>query len=145
VLAKRLGGVAQGGQHSSAGSGNYRLSIVTSRVRVHTKVLTAPAVPLTTLFQNMREVYATVNIEPRIALGPFSPVPLLGLPFLTVYSVAFRVLLVATVLYVLTLPRWRTSWKPLLDELPESCCGATPRWFRFGVAWPTRHTCPPRE
>jgi hypothetical protein len=53
----------QGGQHSSAGSGNYRLPIVTSRVRVHTKVLTAPAVPLTTLFQNMREVYASANID----------------------------------------------------------------------------------
>jgi len=32
-------------------------------VRVHTKILTSPDVPLTTVFQNMREVYATVNID----------------------------------------------------------------------------------
>ena len=36
---------------------------MTSRVRVHTKVLTAPAVPLTTMFQNMREVFASFNID----------------------------------------------------------------------------------
>src|SRR5918993_161968 len=53
----------QGGRHSRDGSGNYRLPIVTSRVRVHTKVLTSPDVSLTTVFQNMREVYATVNID----------------------------------------------------------------------------------
>jgi hypothetical protein len=53
----------QGGQHSSAGSGNYHLPTVTSRVRVHAKILTSPNVPLTTVLQNMREVYATVNID----------------------------------------------------------------------------------
>ena len=53
----------EGGPHSSAGSGNYRLPIVTSRVRVHTKVLSSPSVLLTTVFHNMREVYAAVNID----------------------------------------------------------------------------------
>ncbi len=53
----------EGGQHSSSGSGNYRLPIVVSRVRVHAKVLTAPNVSLETVFQNMREVYANVNID----------------------------------------------------------------------------------
>jgi hypothetical protein len=52
-----------GGKHSSSGSGNYRIPIVTSLVRVHAKVLTPPNVPLTTVFHNMREVYATVNID----------------------------------------------------------------------------------
>jgi hypothetical protein len=52
-----------GGNHSTAGSGNYRIPIVTSLVRVHAKVLTPPNVPLTTVFHNMREVYATVNVD----------------------------------------------------------------------------------
>ena len=53
----------EGGQHSSAGSGNYRLPFVTSRVRVHAKILTSPTVSVETLFHNMREVYATVNVD----------------------------------------------------------------------------------
>ena len=36
---------------------------MTSRVKVHTKVLTSPDLSLTTVFQNMREVNATVNID----------------------------------------------------------------------------------
>jgi hypothetical protein len=53
----------EGGQHSSTGSGDYHLPTMTSRVRVHTKILVAPAIPLGTLFQNMREVYASCGID----------------------------------------------------------------------------------
>ena len=53
----------EGGQHSLTGSPDYHLPMVTSRVRVHTKTLTSPNVPLTTLFQNMREVYATRGVD----------------------------------------------------------------------------------
>jgi hypothetical protein len=53
----------EGGTHSQAGSGNYRLPIVTSRVRVHVKILTTPNIAIATLFQNMREVYASCGID----------------------------------------------------------------------------------
>lgn len=52
-----------GGLHTKAGSGDYRLPIVTTRVRVHVKILTSPNVPLDTMLHNMREVYATANID----------------------------------------------------------------------------------
>ncbi|MDQ3980635.1 MAG: hypothetical protein M3314_13950 [Actinomycetota bacterium] len=52
-----------GGTHNNVGSGNYRLPIVTSRVRVHIKILTNPNIPIPTLFQNMREVYTTCGID----------------------------------------------------------------------------------
>jgi hypothetical protein len=68
----------QGGQHSSAVSGNYRLPIVTSRVRVHTKVLTAPNVPLTRMFQNMREVFASVKIDVEWATEEALNLPVLN-------------------------------------------------------------------
>jgi predicted Zn-dependent protease len=68
----------EGGPHSSAGSGNYRLPIVTSRVRVHTKVLSSPSVLLTTVFHNMREVYAAVNIDVEWATEEALNLPALG-------------------------------------------------------------------
>ncbi len=52
-----------GGLHTKAGSGDYRLPIVTTRVRVHVKILTNPNVSLDTMMHNMREVYATANID----------------------------------------------------------------------------------
>lgn len=51
------------GAHSQTGSGNYRLVPVTTTVRVHTKVLTSPNIPIETLFHNMREVFATGAID----------------------------------------------------------------------------------
>jgi hypothetical protein len=57
----------EGGTHSSAGSGNYHLPIVTSEVKVHVKILTNPTIPLGTLFQNMREVYATCGVDVKWA------------------------------------------------------------------------------
>ncbi|MDQ3914986.1 MAG: hypothetical protein M3323_06585 [Actinomycetota bacterium] len=53
----------EGGTHSLTGSGNYRIPIVTSGVRVHAKVLVYPDISIATLFQNMREVYATRNVD----------------------------------------------------------------------------------
>ncbi len=53
----------EGGTHNNVGSGNYHLPIVTSRIRVHVKILTTPNIPIATLFQNMREVFATCNID----------------------------------------------------------------------------------
>ncbi len=52
-----------GGTHIKTGSGNYRLVPVTTTVRVHVKVLTGPSVPIETVMHNMREVYATGNID----------------------------------------------------------------------------------
>jgi hypothetical protein len=53
----------EGGQHSQTSSPDYHLPMVTSRVRVHTKTLTSPDLPITTLFHNMREVYATRGVD----------------------------------------------------------------------------------
>lgn len=72
----------QGGTHSAVGSGNYRLPIVTSQVNVHIKVLTAPNIAMATLFQNMREVFATCNVDVRWASEE-----ILNLPTLTIVDV----------------------------------------------------------
>ena len=56
---------------------------MTSRVRIHAKVLTSPSVPLTTVFHNMREVYATLNIDVGWATEEA-----LNLPALNVVEVA---------------------------------------------------------
>jgi hypothetical protein len=37
--------------------------IVTQRIRVHVKILTTPNISIDTLMHNMREVYATANID----------------------------------------------------------------------------------
>ena len=68
-----------GGKHSSAGSGSYRLPIVTSRIRIHVKILTAPNVALTTLFQNMREVFATANVDVEWATQESLSLPTLNI------------------------------------------------------------------
>lgn len=52
-----------GSAHSQVGSGNYRLVSVTSTVRIHAKVLTAPNIPVETLLHNMREIFATGQID----------------------------------------------------------------------------------
>jgi hypothetical protein len=52
-----------GGQHSALNSGDYHLPTVEWGINVHTKALSIPNVPFATLFQNMREVYATANID----------------------------------------------------------------------------------
>lgn len=52
-----------GGGHVQTGSGDYRLVQVTTTVRVHTKVLTTPDLPIETLLHNMREVYATAAVD----------------------------------------------------------------------------------
>lgn len=57
------GACPAGGGHSQAGSGSYRQVIVTQRVRIHTKILTVPDVPVDTLMQNMRDVYASAGID----------------------------------------------------------------------------------
>ena len=57
------GACPAGGVHTKVSSGDYRLPIVTTRVRVHVKILTSPNVPLDTMLHNMREVYATANID----------------------------------------------------------------------------------
>ena len=57
------GACPAGGVHTKVGSGDYRLPIVTTRVRVHVKILTSPNVLLDTMLHNMREVYATANID----------------------------------------------------------------------------------
>lgn len=54
---------ADGATHSQVGSGNYRLIPVTSTVRIHTKVLSSPNIPIETLLHNMREVYATAQVD----------------------------------------------------------------------------------
>ena len=57
------GACPAGGTHTKVGSGNYRLVPVTSTVRVHVKILTAPTVPLDTMLHNMREVFAVGQID----------------------------------------------------------------------------------
>jgi len=52
-----------GGVHTNVGSGDYRLPIVTTRVRVHVKILSNPNVSLDTMLHNMREVFASANID----------------------------------------------------------------------------------
>jgi hypothetical protein len=74
--------VRRGGTHNNVGSGNYHLPTVTSRVNVHVKILTAPDIAIATLFQNMREVYATCGIDVSWASEEF-----LNLPTLTIVDV----------------------------------------------------------
>jgi hypothetical protein len=57
------GACPAGGTHADAGSGDYRLVQVTQKVRLHTKVLTAPTVPVETMMQQMRETYARQGID----------------------------------------------------------------------------------
>src|SRR5262245_31319356 len=52
-----------GGTHTKVGSGDYRLVQVTTTVHLHVKVLTSPNIAIETLMHNMREVYATGNID----------------------------------------------------------------------------------
>lgn len=68
----------EGGTHNNVGSGNYHLPTVTSRVNVHVKILTAPDIPIATLFQNMREVYATCSIDVSWASEEFLNLPTLN-------------------------------------------------------------------
>jgi hypothetical protein len=56
-----------GGGHSAIGSGSYRLVIVTQRIRIHAKILTAPNISIDTLLHNMREVYAAAAIDIELA------------------------------------------------------------------------------
>jgi hypothetical protein len=72
----------QGGEHALTGSGNYRIPIVTSGVRVHVKVLTWPNILIATLFQNMREVYATCNVDVQ-----WATLEVLNLPALNIVDV----------------------------------------------------------
>jgi hypothetical protein len=67
-----------GGGHSQTGSGSYRQVIVTQRIRVHTKILTAPNISIDTLLQNMREVYATAAIDVEWATTENLNLPLLN-------------------------------------------------------------------
>ncbi len=57
----------ESGTHSLTGSGSYRLPIVTSQVKVHVKTLAPPNISIATLFQNMREVFATCGIDVKWA------------------------------------------------------------------------------
>ncbi len=67
-----------GGAHSQTGSGNYRLVPVTTTVRVHTKVLTSPNIPIETLLHNMREVYAAGAIDVQWASNEALNLPALN-------------------------------------------------------------------
>ena len=69
----------QGGTHSSSGSGNYHLPLVTSEMKVHVKVLTTPDISIGTLFQNMREVYTTCNIDVKWASEEALSLPALNI------------------------------------------------------------------
>jgi hypothetical protein len=69
----------QGGTHSLTGSGNYRIPIVTSGVRVHVKVLTSPNIAIATLFQNMREVYTTCSVDVQWASEEMLNLPALNI------------------------------------------------------------------
>jgi hypothetical protein len=62
-LNSTTGKCKAGGGHSQTGSGSYRQVAVTQRIRIHTKVLTAPNIAVETLLQNMREVYAAASID----------------------------------------------------------------------------------
>jgi len=62
-LNNTSGKCPSGGGHSKVGSGNYRQVVVTQRIRIHTKILTAPNISIDTLMHNMREVYAAAKID----------------------------------------------------------------------------------
>ncbi len=52
-----------GDEHTLSGSGNYRIPSVSSRIRVHVKILTPPDIAVETLFQNTREVFAAQSVD----------------------------------------------------------------------------------
>jgi hypothetical protein len=52
-----------GGKHSRARSANFRLVQVTTTIRLHVKVLTSPSLAIETMIHNVREVYATGNVD----------------------------------------------------------------------------------
>lgn len=53
----------KGGTHQTPSSGSYRLIPVVKTIRLHTKLLTLPAVSIPTMINNVREVFATAKVD----------------------------------------------------------------------------------